>query len=158
MLETPAEAPTEAPTEAAPEDIVCEIIEIQPVKKAIPGKDIMSEKDSTPWPKQTGLITHARMYSLADQYQISSLKLLARSKFEKAASEHWDHDEFPVAVRVAYTTTLEEDTGLRKIVIQVFTDHMELLNKPAVEASMRELNGLSYDLLKVRWNAQGGLW
>ena len=91
------------------------------------------------------------MYSLAHKYGIQGLKLLAKDKFKAAASRGWDADGFPPAVQIVYNSTPEEDTGLREVVVKIISVHMELLNKPEVEAMMRKLNGLAFDLLKCRW-------
>lgn len=97
------------------------------------------------------IIDHVKVYALAEKYNIAALKSLARNKFQSAVSTHWDTADFAAAIHVVYTTTIAEDTGLREIVISTLQRHAALIKKPEVEATLRELNGLSFDLLKRTW-------
>ncbi|KAF7509726.1 hypothetical protein GJ744_007597 [Endocarpon pusillum] len=97
------------------------------------------------------LNVHAQMYALADKYGIHDLKDLAREKFAAVASNDWDGKGFPVAVHTVYATTPESDYGLRNVVIDTFSEHRELLEKPEMEALVKEVNGLAFGLLKAAW-------
>jgi hypothetical protein len=100
-------------------------------------------------------LTHARMYAIADFYEIPGLKNLAQQKFQAAAERHWNSTEFGEAVHVVYTTTLAEDRGLRQTVKDILLRHMTLLNKPEVESIMREIPDLAFDMLKGVWQQHG---
>ncbi|KAF1915938.1 hypothetical protein BDU57DRAFT_573413 [Ampelomyces quisqualis] len=89
------------------------------------------------------LLLHSKMYEIADKYDVIGLKQLAREKFLRAASKFWDHEQFPPAAHYAFSTTPEEDKGLRDIVSNIILKHMSLLNKPAIEALLTEFNGLA---------------
>jgi len=108
------------------------------------------------WPRsqKTGLATHARMYALADKYQISGLKALAQRKFQKAALQHWNSEEFAPALRIVYTSTLEEDRGLRDVVISTISRD-RLLEKPEVRTAVKELPELAFGLLMYIWKQAG---
>jgi hypothetical protein len=96
------------------------------------------------------LLLHAKMYEIGDKYDVIGLKQLAREKFLRAAAKYWNHEQFAPAAHYAFSTTPEEDKGLRDVVNNTISIHMELLNKPAVEALLTEFNGLAVGLLKMR--------
>ena len=106
------------------------------------------ETNNLDWPRspKRGLVTHARMYALADKYQISGLKALAQRKFQKAALQHWNSEEFAPALHIVFTSTLEEDRGLRDVVISTISRD-RLLEKPEVRAVVKDLPELAFGLL-----------
>ncbi|USP74896.1 glycoside hydrolase family 16 protein [Curvularia clavata] len=93
------------------------------------------------------ILVHAKMYEMADKYNIVGLKGLSRSKFRTGCSLHWNEDSFPVAANHAFSTTIEEDKGLRDVVSDTIATHMELIRKPEIEALMTAFGGLSYRIL-----------
>lgn len=94
---------------------------------------------------------HAQMYALADKYGIHGLKDLARTKFAAAASNHWDCSGFPLAMQTVFTTTPDDDNGLRDVVINILGQHRALFQKVAVDTLIKEVNGLAYSLVKAAW-------
>jgi hypothetical protein len=114
------------------------------------------ETNHLDWPRSqtTGLATHAQMYALADKYQISGLKTLAQRKFQKAALQHWNSEEFAPALHIVYTSTLEEDRGLRDIVISTISRD-RLLEKPEVRTTVKDLPELAFGLLMYIWKQAG---
>lgn len=96
------------------------------------------------------LLLHAKMYEVADKYDVTGLDQLAREKFLRAATEFWDTEHFAPAAHYAFSTTPEEDKGLRDVVSNIISQHMALLKKPAVESLLIEFNGLAVGLLKAR--------
>ncbi|KAF2737119.1 hypothetical protein EJ04DRAFT_129332 [Polyplosphaeria fusca] len=101
------------------------------------------------------LIQHARLYELADKYQIQGLKPLIEGRFKAACQLYWKSEQFPIASDIVYATTPEEDKGLRKIVVDTIAQHMELLKKPEMEPLMVTYNGLAFGLLKIKAEAYG---
>lgn len=101
------------------------------------------------------MLVHAKMYEMADKYNVIGLRDLAQEKFQRAATSHWDSDEFARAAHHAFTTTPEQDKGLRDAVSNIISQHMTLLKKPAVEALLNEFNGLAVGLLKVHGKKLG---
>lgn len=71
------------------------------------------------------LLTHAKMYEVGDKYQVSGLKALAK---------FWDDELFAEAAVHAFSTTAEEDHGLRRIVCETISEHMGLVKKEGVWA------------------------
>jgi len=88
------------------------------------------------------------MYAVADFYSVSGLKELANKKFRDTVQEHWDSNVFIKAVEVVYTTTPPKDRGLRQVVSYVLRNHIELLDKPEIDAIIKEVPDLSYDILR----------
>jgi len=101
-----------------------------------------------PMTTRTNPLTHARMYAVADFYNVSGLKELANKKFRDTAREHWDSNDFAKAVEVVYTTTPPKDRGLRQVVKYVLRNHRGLLDKPEIDTIMKEVPDLSYDVLR----------
>jgi hypothetical protein len=96
------------------------------------------------------LLLHAKMYEMADKYDVVGLKQLAREKFLRANAEYWNSEQFAPAAHYAFSTTPEGDKGLRDVISNTISTHMVLLNKPAVEALLTKFNGLAFGLLKTR--------
>jgi len=48
--------------------------------------------------------------------------------------------------------------GLRDIVIATILEHMSLLTKPEIDATMKDINGLAFDVLKLKVLQHGGEW
>jgi hypothetical protein len=103
------------------------------------------------------LLLHAKMYEIADKYDVVDLKQLAREKFLRATAQYWNSELFAPAAHYAFSTTPEQDKGLRDVVSKTISTHMVLLNKPAVEALLTEFNGLAFGLLKMRAKELGWL-
>jgi hypothetical protein len=98
------------------------------------------------------------MYEIGDKYHVSGLKDLVKHKFELACAMYWDDPKFAEAANYAFSTTPDEDKGLRTIVCKTLSDHMSLLKKPEVEALMTEFNGLSFGLLLEKAKENGWLY
>jgi hypothetical protein len=90
------------------------------------------------------------MYEIGDKYDVIGLKGLAREKFLRGCTEYWDDKYFASAAHYAFSTTPENDKGLRDIISNIIAKHMSLLNKPAVETLLTEFNGLALGVLKMR--------
>ncbi|KAF2663659.1 hypothetical protein BT63DRAFT_460775 [Microthyrium microscopicum] len=97
------------------------------------------------------LITHAAVYALAEKYQIHGLKTLARQKFSAQLNHHWTSSEFPAAMAEVYTSTVEQDRGLRDLVVQVFRKHPEVARRRDVGDMVKEMPDLAWELFKVGW-------
>lgn len=104
------------------------------------------------------LITLAKMYAIADKYDIKGLQSLSRDKFKLAAANNWNHSDLPSAIYTVYTSTPDSNMGLRDIVANLISDHMSLLRKSEVEALMRDFNGLAFDLFKLKHLNSDGTW
>jgi hypothetical protein len=87
------------------------------------------------------------MYELADKYDVVGLKELSRDNFKAGCGVWWNEDAFPVAVKHAFSTTVSEDTGLREVVIDTISTHMDLVRKPEIQALMAEFSALALGIL-----------
>lgn len=96
------------------------------------------------------LLIQAKIYEVGDKYDVAGLKEVAREKYLPACAEYWDSEQFGSAAHYAFSTTPENDQGLRDIVRDTISKHMDLLNKPALEALLNEFNGLATGVLKMR--------
>ncbi|KAK7921500.1 hypothetical protein PG985_009522, partial [Apiospora marii] len=113
------------------------------------GQTGASEDPPRKYPPGSDLVTHTKVYALAEKYLINGLKALALRKFNEAAAAHWACDEFLEAAQVAYESTVETDRGMRDAVVQTFYIHPELLDKEEVQGLFMMLPLLSYDLMMM---------
>ncbi|KAK3676926.1 hypothetical protein LTR78_003130 [Recurvomyces mirabilis] len=98
---------------------------------------------------ESHLLLHARVYALAEKYDIPSLKQISRSKFEMAMACHYDSADFPEAIEEVYCSTIDGDRGLRGIICEAFSCHPQLARTPDVLAIIQELPSLALDLFKL---------
>jgi hypothetical protein len=98
----------------------------------------------------TQLLIHSQMYQLGDKYDVTGLKELARKKFKRACTKYWDDECLAPAAHHAFSTTMDEDIGLKEVISQVISDHINLLNKPEVITLLHEFSGLAVGLLQKR--------
>lgn len=126
----------------------------QPLRRRKPaGGTGMSMVTAAPDPsplatKKPHLVLHARMYTAADTYGIGGLKALSLDKFKIQLTRHWDSIELSEAIHVVYTSTPAADKDMREAVADTLGWHSRLLDKPEIEISIMEINGLAYELLK----------
>lgn len=99
--------------------------------------------------EESHLITHTRVYALAEKYDIPSLKDLAQSKFEMAMACYYDSSEFADAIEEVYCSTIDSDRGLRDVVIQAFRAHPALATTQDVYTVIKDTPSLALDLYKV---------
>jgi hypothetical protein len=92
------------------------------------------------------LTIHARVYALGEKYDIKGLKALALEKFKKEAIEYWDSHDFIQAVEEVYTSTIDQDRGMRDAVVQAIRVHPTVLDKALMQDVVRRLD-LCFDLM-----------
>lgn len=95
------------------------------------------------------LLTHTRVYALAEKYDIPSLKGLAKCKFEEACACWYDSPEFADAIEEVYCSTIDSDRGLRDVVLQAFRSHPQLASTQDVFAVIKRTSALAFELWKV---------
>ncbi|MCJ1450659.1 hypothetical protein MMC28_000992 [Mycoblastus sanguinarius] len=88
------------------------------------------------------IVAHARMYAIADKYDIPILKDLAIAKFAPSLKDTQavDIPSFTAAIEVIYTSTLDTDRGLRDCLIPTLKDRMRHLRDD--EHSMKLVKSL----------------
>lgn len=121
-----------------------------PPLEADSGSDYDSmDEDDEPKDDDSHLLLHTRVYAIAEKYDIQPLKQLARAKFEAAMACYWDSADFAEAIEEVYCSTLDNDRGLRDIVMQAFIHHPELANTLEVYELIQFTPSLATDLFKV---------
>lgn len=95
------------------------------------------------------LVTHARVYALAEKYGIKGLKELAREKFEIMSNESWEESGYLEAMHEAYTSTIGSDRGLRNVVVQAFRRNPDLALRDEVQRVVQHTPPLAWDLYRV---------
>ncbi|KAH6977665.1 hypothetical protein EDB80DRAFT_593534, partial [Ilyonectria destructans] len=93
------------------------------------------------------LVLHVKVYALAEKYDIPVLKALSLGKFKAAALQHWRSPYLLDALRKAYTSTIEEDRGMRTAGVKILHTRRELLEEENVRQLLKELPQLAYDQL-----------
>ncbi|OCL13437.1 hypothetical protein AOQ84DRAFT_274788, partial [Glonium stellatum] len=92
-------------------------------------------------------VFNAKVYSLADKYDLSALKLHAKEKFDKAVENCWSADDFPHVISEVYSSTPATDRGLRNVVMRVVYEHLDLLlEKQEFTNMLEETTGFAADV------------
>lgn len=111
--------------------------------------DSESEDDDSYETDESHLLTHTRVYALAEKYDVPGLKSLAQRKFEMAMACYYDSPEFADAIEEVYCSTIDSDRGLRDVVLQAFRSHPQLANTGDVFGVIKETPSLAFELWKV---------
>ncbi|GFF71496.1 hypothetical protein IFM53868_00577 [Aspergillus udagawae] len=84
---------------------------------------------------------HAQMYAEGDYFQIQGLKAKAKERFEKTFLRTLEKDSFVATVGEVYTSTAENDRGLRDIAVQLTRHnlpHLRTGQNPILSAHLLE--------------------
>nr|RBQ89698.1 hypothetical protein FVER53263_13679 [Fusarium verticillioides] len=127
------------------------VIEIMDFEPAIVGAmtlflycfDYESPADSS------AMMFHAKVYQIADKYDIEALKRLAATKYRTSIDAGWEMDSFPVAIELAYTTTPPGDRGLRDIAVEVAFKRLgNLMAQDTFCGMMRDNPDVAADIIR----------
>ena len=110
---------------------------------------LLEMEDSNKSEAAAGPVIHARVYALAEKYDVRGLKALAQEKFELSLSHTLDESTFVKAAEEAYTSTIDSDRGLRDVVLQKFRQRPELATKPDVQRMAQSVSCLAFDLYRM---------
>lgn len=110
-----------------------------------------SSQHEDPDRDQPHLITHAKVYAIAEKYQIIGLKTLARRKFATQVTHHYVTEEFALSMQEVYESTIDADRGLRDIIIQTFRRHPEIARRRDIEEVVKDTPSLAWELFRVGW-------
>ena len=94
------------------------------------------------------LLLHAKMYEIADKYDVSGLKILSREKFSRSCIKYWDHGVFPIAFEYALSSTPDKDQGLREVLCRTIVAHTTLLDQATTERILSEHSTFAYQLTR----------
>jgi hypothetical protein len=102
------------------------------------------------------LCLHANVYALGEKYEVAAMKEVSLLKFVEKAESFWSSKDFRNAVKIVFTTTADQDRDLRDLVARILSQHRrELAPDPAVEATVRQVDGLAYRLWKMTTTEKG---
>ncbi|KAF5989214.1 speckle-type POZ [Fusarium coicis] len=88
----------------------------------------------------------AKVYAIGEKYGIPGLKAIALSKFETLAKAYANTNDFRIAAEEVYTSTIDQDRGMRDIVVNTMEENIALLNDEGFEALAKNTE-LGHDLL-----------
>lgn len=121
-----------------------------PMDDQLVDDDIESvQAEPEPATEKAHLVTHAKVYAIAEKYGIAGLKALSRKKFSQELDLHLDRPEFADACQEAYESTFHTDRGLRDVIIQTFRANPGLSLRADVEEVVRETPGLAFELFRM---------
>ncbi|KAI1263793.1 BTB/POZ protein [Xylariaceae sp. FL1019] len=100
-------------------------------------------------------VFHAKVYSLADRYQMPQLKQHSKKKFDSAMKKFWLHQqagpissELFLALDEIYTSTPDNDRGLRDIITRHCHNNKKLLETDtSFHMILREVPALAVDMI-----------
>lgn len=84
-----------------------------------PATDDVTPDLLSPWPHS--LLVHTRVFALAEQYGIPSLKSVALAKFTDEVEHAWRSPVFADAIHEVYTSTVDQVPELREVVVKTFS-------------------------------------
>lgn len=84
------------------------------------------------------------------EYDVKALQILSAQKFDAAVAMNADHVSFAEAIKVVYATTPADVANLRNTIVKTLDRRDELLDRDDVEMTVRSINELSFDLLKLK--------
>lgn len=95
------------------------------------------------------LLKEPRVYALADMFFLEDLKAVAIAKLQQKLQDLWKSDSFPECIREIYTTTPENDLGMRSAVVEMAKLHVrELVSKDKFKALICEGGDFAFQCLE----------
>ncbi|KAL9590751.1 MAG: hypothetical protein Q9203_000473 [Teloschistes exilis] len=111
--------------------------------------------------KPTRIATNAALYIMADVYNVTGLKSLAKAKFSLALPNGWNGEDFPEVIRTIYQSIPPGDRDMRGCVLPVIRAHwQELRNSEPFMEVVREIPDFAVDLIDVLTGSDhiSGFW
>jgi hypothetical protein len=93
------------------------------------------------------MLLHFKLYSIADKYDVPGLKYLVKEKFSRACVAFGQKEDFIAAAQHAFTTTPDDDDGLRQIVRNTLAVNKKILKRSDVQAFLEARPVLMYHVL-----------
>ena len=97
------------------------------------------------------LVIHARVYALAEKYDVQGLKTLAFEKFELLLADQCAESDLLEVAEEVYTSTIDSDRGLRNLVLQCFRKRPSLASSSKVQSIIEHIPLLAFDLYRMSW-------
>ncbi|KAI9812332.1 MAG: hypothetical protein M1827_004781 [Pycnora praestabilis] len=90
----------------------------------VPSESVQDRLDCSP------LLLNAQVYTLAEEYDLWALKVLAQDKFNiRVQGDGWKDEGFPEAIREVYEKTPDSDVGLRPVMIKAVKQNIRALKE-----------------------------
>ena len=126
-------------------------LQLQYERSHLDGSETDGDGTDVNEPTRDVFVTHAKVYALAEKYLIRGLKAVALRQFKAAAIVRpfvsLDINDFLQATCEVYTSTVEDDRGLRDIVVETLYKQSHWLDKEEVLDVLKGLGPLAYDLV-----------
>jgi len=95
------------------------------------------------------LLVNAKVYIIADKYDLQDLKALAKNKYEEVVPENWNSTTFVASLKLLYEDILESDRLLKYVAVETAGEHAkELVDRGEFVALCSEHGELAFDVLK----------
>jgi hypothetical protein len=112
---------------------------------------VLDPVDKTNLPVSKGgpelLLQHSKMYTTGDKYDVPGLKELAREKFRRCCETFGTSEDFIVAAEHVFTTTPDDDEGLRGHVRETLVKNKSILARADVQAFLEVRPALMYNIM-----------
>lgn len=106
--------------------------------------------DSTAATSHENIITHASMFAVAVKYQVPELCHFAKCSFRHGVQTAWASEAFAEAIDIVFTSTPDDVSDLRKIVIDTIHSYFSaIMNKAEIKDVLLKHPLLSYEMLKL---------
>lgn len=93
-------------------------------------------------------LVNAWMYAVGEKYGVWGLKTLSKKKFKGSVDSSWKDENFLLVVCQVYKSTLEEDQGLRQMVVEVIYRNIQVLrDRGDFGTVLREVYAFTFNLL-----------
>jgi hypothetical protein len=99
-------------------------------------------------------LVNARVYALADKYDVRGLKAFSSKKFKNSLATPWSSEVFSEIIRVVYESTPSTDRGLRSIVTETARKRGNcLMDCTEFRVLLESAPDFTIDLLQKVWDA-----
>ena len=101
--------------------------------KSKKGRQVLESIDSTPLAAikedsvDSSLLINAKVYVIADKYDIQPLKQLAETKYKNGLLGHWNSDSFVSSLKLLYEETPDNNRALKDFAMNAAGKHAKAL-------------------------------
>ncbi|KAK8239388.1 BTB/POZ protein [Phyllosticta capitalensis] len=108
--------------------------------------------------EENEIMLNIDVYATAEMYQVEGLKDIAAQHFKVVVPSFFDLPTFPDAIRAIYQGTMEEDRGLRDVLVETAAGKIdELIKDPVFNAVLEEVGAFGKHLIHTihgRWKTE----
>lgn len=92
------------------------------------------------------MVDHAKMYAMAEKYQVPGLKAAALHKYQQCLEETCAG--YGTSIVIAFMSTPETDQGLRSEIVDSLSTHDWMVEHEVLEKTVKEIPELVYALYR----------